>query len=80
MTVHQAKGLEFDVVFVPGLAHELLPDTKIQQNPAERGYSLDFELRGDREVLPRFDGVLQTFKDELLVRKSSRSDAPATSP
>jgi DNA helicase II / ATP-dependent DNA helicase PcrA len=65
MTIHQAKGLEFDTVFVPGVAHELLPDMKIQHNPAERGYSLDFELRGDHDVLPRFDGVLKTFKEDL---------------
>ena len=65
MTVHQAKGLEFDTVFVPGLADGLLPDMGIQQNPAERGYSLDFDLRGDRDVLPVFDGVLKTFKEDL---------------
>ena len=47
MTIHVAKGLEFDHVFVPGLAKGLLPNTTIQHNPAERGKSMDFELRGD---------------------------------
>jgi DNA helicase-2/ATP-dependent DNA helicase PcrA len=56
MTVHQAKGLEFDSVFVPGLATGLLPDLTVQQNPAERGYSMDFELRGDSRILPSFEG------------------------
>ncbi len=65
MTIHQAKGLEFDHVFVPGVATRLLPSRRIQQNPAERGYSLDFELRGDAAILPRFDGVLSTFKRDL---------------
>jgi ATP-dependent DNA helicase UvrD/PcrA len=65
MTIHVAKGLEFDDVFVPGFADEMLPNTQIPQNPAERGKSLDFELRGDAEILPRFDGVLQRFKAEL---------------
>jgi DNA helicase-2/ATP-dependent DNA helicase PcrA len=65
MTIHQAKGLEFDHVFVPGVATMLLPSTRIQQNPAERGYSLDFELRGDAAILPRFEGVLSTFKEDL---------------
>jgi DNA helicase II / ATP-dependent DNA helicase PcrA len=65
MTIHQAKGLEFDTVFVPGLAHDLLPDLKIQQNPAERGSSLDFELRGDHSILPRYDGNLTQFWREL---------------
>jgi DNA helicase-2/ATP-dependent DNA helicase PcrA len=64
MTIHQAKGLEFDCVFVPGLATGLLPDLKVQQNPAERGYSMDFELRGDSRILPsleRFKGNLRQF-------------------
>ena len=62
MTIHQAKGLEFDTVFVPGLAHEVLPDNRVQHNPSEKGKSLDFELRGDRDVLPtldQFKGVLK---------------------
>jgi DNA helicase-2/ATP-dependent DNA helicase PcrA len=62
MTIHQAKGLEFDTVFVPGLAHEILPDDRVQHNPSEKGKSLDFELRGDQSVLPtldQFKGVLK---------------------
>ena len=65
MTIHVAKGLEFDHVFVPGVANGRMPSKRIQQNPAERGKSLDFELRGDAAILPRFDGVLSHFKDAL---------------
>jgi DNA helicase-2/ATP-dependent DNA helicase PcrA len=65
MTIHAAKGLEFENVFVPGLARGLLPNMTIQQNPAERGKSLDFELRGDADILPRFDGVLTHFREAL---------------
>jgi DNA helicase-2/ATP-dependent DNA helicase PcrA len=68
MTVHQAKGLEFDTVFVPGLAMGLLPDLGVQQNPAERGYSMDFELRGDSRILPsleQFKGKLRPFWEAL---------------
>jgi DNA helicase-2/ATP-dependent DNA helicase PcrA len=65
MTIHVAKGLEFDHVFVPGMARGLLPNPRIQQNPAERGRSLDFELRGDAAILPAFDGVLSHFKEAL---------------
>jgi DNA helicase II / ATP-dependent DNA helicase PcrA len=65
MTIHVAKGLEFDHVFVPGFAHTVLPNPNVPQNPAERGKSLDFELRGDAEILPRFEGNLTRFKDEL---------------
>ncbi|MGZ8629981.1 MAG: ATP-dependent DNA helicase [Actinomycetota bacterium] len=69
MTIHQAKGLEFDHVFVPGVAAGLMPSKRIQQNPAERGYSLDFELRGDASILPAFDGVLSHFKRDLQAQE-----------
>ncbi|HEX9311870.1 MAG TPA: ATP-dependent DNA helicase [Actinomycetota bacterium] len=65
MTIHQAKGLEFDTVFVPGFAKGLLPDVRVQHNPAESGKSLDFELRGDASILPRFGGVLSRFHEAL---------------
>ncbi|MEW6060066.1 MAG: ATP-dependent DNA helicase [Actinomycetota bacterium] len=65
MTVHAAKGLEFDTVFVPGLAKHLFPDERIQQNPMRRGSSLDVELRCDRDLLPRFEGVMTRFVDAL---------------
>jgi DNA helicase-2/ATP-dependent DNA helicase PcrA len=69
MTIHVAKGLEFDHVFVPGVAHGNLPNPTIPQNPAERGKSLDFELRGDAAVLPRFDGNVSRFKDALAAQE-----------
>jgi DNA helicase II / ATP-dependent DNA helicase PcrA len=69
MTIHVAKGLEFDHVFVPGFAHELLPNPKVPQNPAERGKSLDFELRGDADILPRYDGNLSAFRDALKAQE-----------
>ncbi len=69
MTIHAAKGLEFDTVFVPGMARGLLPNNRVQHNPAERGKSLDFELRGDAAILPRFDGVLSHFKEDLKAQE-----------
>jgi DNA helicase II / ATP-dependent DNA helicase PcrA len=76
MTIHQAKGLEFDNVFVPGLAKDLLPSNLLQHNPATRGRSMDFELRGDTEILPKLDdfgGVVQKFwralKDQELIEE-----------
>jgi DNA helicase-2/ATP-dependent DNA helicase PcrA len=65
MTIHVAKGLEFDTVFVPGLAKGMLPNDRIQHNPAERARSLDFELRGDAAILPTYQGNLSAFKDAL---------------
>lgn len=65
MTIHKAKGLEFAVVFVPGFADQLLPNAMVQQNPARKGSSLDFELRGDTRVLPTFGGVMKSFWEQL---------------
>ena len=65
MTVHAAKGLEFDNVYVPGLARGLFPDVRIQQNPVRKGSSLDVELRRDRDLLPTFRGNMRAFTDEL---------------
>ena len=76
MTIHQAKGLEFDDVFVPGLAKDLLPSNKLQHNPATKGKSMDFALRGDAEILPRledYDGAVKKFwralKDQELIEE-----------
>jgi DNA helicase-2/ATP-dependent DNA helicase PcrA len=65
MTIHAAKGLEFDTVFVPGLAERLFPDTRVQENPARKAASLDVELRRDRDLLPAFDGVMSHFQTDL---------------
>jgi DNA helicase-2/ATP-dependent DNA helicase PcrA len=65
MTIHAAKGLEFDTVFVPGLAKGLFPDVRVQENPARKAQSLDVELRRDRHLLPAFDGVMSHFARDL---------------
>jgi DNA helicase-2/ATP-dependent DNA helicase PcrA len=71
MTVHAAKGLEFEAVFVPGLANGLFPDARVQQNPARKGGSLDVELRRDRDLLPRFDDNMKAFTDALREQETA---------
>jgi DNA helicase-2/ATP-dependent DNA helicase PcrA len=66
MTVHQAKGLEFDVVYVPGLVDRLFP-SKRTTNPYKSVGQLPFEVREDRGYLPDFTSTknLSRFHKEL---------------
>ncbi|HEX2275110.1 MAG TPA: ATP-dependent DNA helicase [Acidimicrobiales bacterium] len=51
MTVHQAKGLEFDVVYVPGLAgrgsSRIFPDARAGENALSNSSALPWWLRED---------------------------------
>lgn len=53
MTIHQAKGLEFDHVMVPGLAgsglSHVFPDANRYQNPVTQATGLPLWLREDNE-------------------------------
>jgi DNA helicase II / ATP-dependent DNA helicase PcrA len=53
MTIHQAKGLEFDHVVIPGLsgskASRIFPDTSRAEFPPTYGSSLPWWLREDNE-------------------------------
>jgi DNA helicase II / ATP-dependent DNA helicase PcrA len=54
MTIHQSKGLEFDTVFLPGLAGDktsnIFPDERLPQNGATQANVLPLWLRPDSEV------------------------------
>jgi len=53
MTIHAAKGLEWDVVAVTGLAGKVFPsEGQAVPNWARQAQTLPFELRGDSAALP----------------------------
>ncbi|MDP8976255.1 MAG: ATP-dependent helicase [Actinomycetota bacterium] len=60
MTVHQAKGLEFDCVWVPGLAGGsgrgggIFPESRAGDNPLSRASTLPWWVRPDDDGMPHW--------------------------
>lgn len=54
LTAHASKGLEWDVVVVPGLARKTFPSEKKDLWTKETQGSLPWELRGDAASLPQW--------------------------
>jgi DNA helicase-2/ATP-dependent DNA helicase PcrA len=77
MTVHAAKGLEFECVFVPAVAAaegrkggyvwSIFPDARAS-NPLTSYRMLPYEVREDSGHLPRWKGKLSAFRDEVKER------------
>ncbi len=52
LTVHRAKGLEFDAVFLPGMCEEKFPNTRGRGQWTTTPAVLPIPLRGDQADLP----------------------------
>ena len=77
MTVHSAKGLEFECVFVPSVAaaanakgekvYSLFPNTRAS-NPLTSRTELPYEVRDDASQLPTFEGKVKDFQEAVKLR------------
>ncbi len=70
LTVHRAKGLEWDAVFVVGVCAERFPSTKGRSRWPGRASILPTPLRGDAADLPTLAGW--TDKDVDALKRDSR--------
>lgn len=74
-TIHQAKGLEWDIVYVMGAAENLLPSSYAMDNPEdmeeERRLFYVASTRARKELYFSYAQVKWTFNKNVIMKRSS---------